>query len=63
MAGVKLNIRPFRACGKQRHYTVAAAERHRDQLAALEHNRRPSAPPLTVYYCANCDAFHVGHTS
>jgi hypothetical protein len=63
MAISKLKIRPLRACGKRRHYTIVEAERHRDQIAALERRLRPSSPPLTVYRCQQCDAYHVGHSS
>ena len=63
MAQTKLNIRPLSACGKKRHYSITVAERHKDQLASLERRHRPSSPPLTIYHCAQCDAYHVGHTS
>jgi hypothetical protein len=63
MARSKLNIRPLRACGKRRHYTIESAEGHRSQLAALERRLRPSSPPLSVYRCLMCDAYHVGHSS
>jgi hypothetical protein len=63
MAQTRLHIRPPRACGKKRHYSIAAAERQRDQLASVERRNRPSSTPLTVYHCPHCDAFHVGHTS
>jgi hypothetical protein len=63
MAKHNLNIRPLNACGKRRHYTIVEAERHGDHIASLERRRRPSSPPLTVYHCPQCDAYHVGHTS
>ena len=63
MARSKLDIRPLRACGKRRHYTLDSAERHRSQLADLERLLRPSSPPLSVYRCPLCDAYHVGHSS
>jgi hypothetical protein len=63
MARSKLRIRPLKACGKRRHYSIEAAERHRDQLIAQERRKRPSAPPLRVYHCPQCDAYHVGHSS
>jgi hypothetical protein len=63
MANNNLNIRPLRACGKRRHYSIVAAERHRDTVASLERRFRPSSPPLAVYHCSQCDAYHVGHSS
>jgi hypothetical protein len=63
MARQKLNIPAGTACGKKRHYTVVAAERHRDQLAQFERPRCPSLPMLTVYHCLKCNAYHVGHSS
>jgi hypothetical protein len=63
MARQTLNIPALKACGKKRHYTVAVAEKHRDQLAPVERRRRPSSPTLKVYHCSQCDAFHVGHSS
>ena len=63
MARHKMNIAPLKACGKKRHYTVVAAERHRDQLALIERRLRASSPMLKVYHCSQCDAFHVGHSS
>ncbi len=63
MARHSLKIAALKACGKKRHYTIAEAERHRDQLAPLERQRRPSSPMLKVYHCSHCDAFHVGHSS
>ena len=63
MARQTLNIPALTACGKKRHYTMGAAEQHRDQLALVERRRRPSSPMLKVYHCLQCDAFHVGHSS
>jgi hypothetical protein len=63
MARSKLDIRPLRACGKRRHYTIESAEQHRSHLAAQERSLRPSYPPLSVYRCPLCDAYHVGHSS
>ena len=62
MARLTLNIQPIRACGKKRHYSLDEAHRHRDQLAAHDRRLRPSLPPLAVYHCQQCDAFHVGHS-
>ena len=63
MARQTLNISTLKACGKKRHYTAKAAEKHRDQLALVESQLRPSSPTLSVYHCSQCDAFHVGHSS
>ena len=60
---MKLNIPLRHACGKKRHYTLHAAEQHRDQLAAVERRHKPSSPPLNVYHCSQCNPYHVGPTS
>ena len=61
MARIKLDIQPITACGKKRHYSRDEAHRYREQLAAHDRRFRPSAPPVAVYHCRQCDAFHVGH--
>ena len=62
MAHTRLMLAPVRTCGKtRRHYTQEAALAHLAQLRSLEDKCFPTRPPLTIYYCETCQAFHVGH--
>lgn len=63
MAPLKMNIHPVRACEKRRRYTIGEAEQYRYSLASVGRLLRPWCPPPTVYYCPQCNTYHVGHTS
>jgi hypothetical protein len=63
MATVKLRI-PLRSqCldGKRRHYSRWEAEEHLKSLRLWDKANRPTAGPLRVYRCPECDCWHVGH--
>ena len=63
MQRVKLYVEALSPCGKRRYNTIGEAEEHRRKLASEERHFRPLPPPLTVYHCSQCDAFHVGCSS
>ena len=63
MAPLKINIQPVRACEKRRHYTIEEAELYRYSLAHVERLLCPWCPPLTVFHCPQCNAYHVRHSN
>ena len=63
MTQLKLNMQPVRTCGKRRYYRIEEAELHRYSVATVERLLSPSSPPITVYHCPECNAYHVGHSS
>jgi hypothetical protein len=51
-------------CGKVRHYTKTAADAHRAALARWDQTIGTSKyGTVTTYWCDQCSAYHVGHTS
>lgn len=61
----KLNL-PRRTCGqkKNRHHTRVEADAHRASLEAWEREHGPARPGrLNTYWCPDCGAWHVGHTT
>jgi hypothetical protein len=60
---VRLNIKPFRACGKKRYYRPEDAVDAKEKLEAYDRTHRPSATAVNIYFCKTCQAYHVGHIS
>ncbi|QEH36268.1 hypothetical protein OJF2_48280 [Aquisphaera giovannonii] len=63
MATTRLRIQPPKACGKRRHYSKDSALGEVARLCRYDQAYRPSAPPVNVYRCTTCQAYHVGHAS
>jgi hypothetical protein len=53
-----------RVCGKVRHYHETAADLHRMALEQSEQrNGFYKDGVLSTYFCDQCRAYHVGHTT
>lgn len=63
MATQRLNIPPARICprGKRRYYSEAVAQADAAEVARNDRVNRPTAGPVAVYHCRECQAWHVGH--
>jgi hypothetical protein len=63
MPGQKLNLPPMGpVCGKVRHYSRDEAEKHLETLKRRKQaSRSAGADALAIYWCRECQAYHVGH--
>jgi len=62
VATTSLNLKPITpVCGEVRHYDPDEAERARRELQARDLAQGKPAAAMHVYWCDQCQAFHVGH--